>query len=458
MEDKVRMEGEVGRMKKKQDQIFQGISWGVLYLLLVMSPVLVMFVAPHPQGREFWREFSVSLGFIGLALMALQFALTARFKWLKAPYGADIVYHFHRQISFVALGLILIHPLLLFIFSPDTLKLLLFWSAPWRARAALGAVLALLAVVGLSVWRRRLKIEYDRWRIWHGILAMMAVAFALVHVLLVGHYIDLPWKRLLWVGYGLFWIGLLAYTRLLKPWMLLRRPYEVSRVKAERGNTWSVTVKPIRHRGFRFQPGQFAWITIWDSPFADAEHPFTISSGAGQTGELTFTIKSLGDFSGRIQTLQEGERVYVDGPYGSFSCDRHPHAEELVFIAGGVGITPMMSMLRTLAARGDRRPLTLLYANRDWEQVIFREELSELEEGLNLKIIHVLEKPVPGWPGEQGFINREVLLRHLPKLQPRNRVEIFICGPEPMMDALERQLEGLGVWAGDYHSERFNFV
>jgi 3-phenylpropionate/trans-cinnamate dioxygenase ferredoxin reductase subunit len=354
--------------------------------------------------------------------------------------------------------LILAHPLLLFIFSPDTLKLLLFWSAPWRARAALTAVLALLAVVGLSVWRKRLKIEYDRWRIWHGILAMAAVAFALVHMLLVGHYLDLPWKRILWVIYGLFWIGLLAYTRLIKPWMLLRRPYRVTRVQAERGNTWSLTMAPAGHPGFRFQPGQFAWITLRASPFADAEHPFSISSSAEQKGSLTFTIKALGDFSGSIKDIQEGEPVYVDGPYGSFSCDRHPHAEELVFIAGGVGITPMMSMLRSLAERGDPRPLTLLYANREWQQVTFREELEELSGRLNLKIIHVLEKPEPGWTGEAGFINREILTRHLPDLRQRDRVEIFICGPGPMMDAVERQLDGLGAWAGDFHSERFNFV
>ena len=445
-------------MTQRQKQIVQGIAWGLIYLLLVTAPLLVMILAPHPEGREFWREFSVSLGFIGLALMALQFALTARFKWLKAPYGADIVYHFHRQISFVALVLILAHPLLLFIFSPDTLKLLLFWSAPWRARAALTAVLALLAVVGLSVWRKRLKIEYDRWRIWHGILAMAAVAFALVHMLLVGHYLDLPWKRILWVIYGVFWIGLLAYTRLIKPWMLLRRPYRVTRVQAERGSTWSLTVAPAGHPGFRFQPGQFAWITLRASPFADAEHPFSISSSAEQTGSLTFTIKALGDFSGSIKDIREGETVYVDGPYGSFSCDRHPHAEELIFIAGGVGITPLMSMLRSLAERGDTRPLTLLYANREWEQVTFREELGELSGRLNLKVVHVLEKPEPGWSGESGFINREILTRHLPDLRQRDRVEIFICGPGPMMDAVERQLDGLGAWAGDFHSERFNFV
>jgi 3-phenylpropionate/trans-cinnamate dioxygenase ferredoxin reductase subunit len=391
-------------------------------------------------------------------MMALQFVLTTRFKWLKAPYGADIVYHFHRQISFVALALILAHPLLLFTFSPDTLALLLVWSAPWRARAAVTAVIALFAVVGLSVWRKKLKIEYNRWRIWHGIFASAAVAFAMVHVLLVGHYVDLPWKRALWISYGIFWVGLLIYTRLIKPIFLLKRPYLVAEVKQELGNAWSLTLEPVGHKGFQFHPGQFAWITVRHSPFADVEHPFSISSSAEDQGKLTFTIKELGDFTSTIKDLQIGEKVYVDGPFGSFSVNRHSHAQEFVFIAGGVGITPIMSMLRTLVDRRDERKLTLIYANKDWNQITFRDEIEELKRKLNLKIVHVLEIPPENWFGEKGFINQEILLKSLPDFKQRNRMEIFICGPAPMMNAVEKTLDQLGVWAGDFHSERFDFV
>jgi len=233
------------------------------------------------------------------------------------------------------------------------LTLLLVWTAPWRARAAITSVLTLFAVVGLSVWRKKLKIEYNRWRIWHGIFASVAVAFAMVHVLLVGHYVDLPWKRALWLAYGVFWVGLLIYTRLIKPILLLRKPYQVTEIKQELGNVWSLTLEPVGHKGIRFQPGQFAWITVRNSPFTDAEHPFSISSSAEDQGKLTFTIKELGDFTRTIKYLQVGENVFVDGPFGSFSVYRHPHAKDSVFIAGGVGITPVMSMLRTLADRKD---------------------------------------------------------------------------------------------------------
>jgi predicted ferric reductase len=445
-------------MAIKTRVILQGVLWAAVYLLLTFAPLLILFSGPRPAGREFWREFSVALGFIGLAMMALQFVLTARFQWLKAPYGSDLVYHFHRQISLVAFALVLAHPLILFLFSPDLLALLNVFEAPWRARAGLLALLALIGMITVSIYRKKLKIDYTPWRIWHGALAAIAVSGALVHVVLVNHYLNTPLKQALWVGYGLFWVGLLLYVRVIKPAMLMLRPYQVAAVTPERNQAWTLTLKPRGHGGMRFQPGQFAWLTAGSTPYTDREHPFSISSSAEQAGALSFTIKEFGDFTRGIKNLRPGETVYVDGPFGSFSADRHPHAEGFVFIAGGVGITPMMSMLRTLADRGDRRPLTLIYANKDWENVIFREEIEALQPCLNLKVTHVLERAPEGWTGETGFVTRAVLERHLPPGLERNRVEVFLCGPEPMMRAVESSLEGLGVWVGDFHSERFNLV
>ncbi len=441
-------------------RVLTGAFWILLYLLLVLAPIGFMMLEPRPQGREFWREFSVALGFVGLAMMTLQFALTARIKFVNRPYGSDIVYYFHRQISTLSFMLILAHPLILFIADMHPLSLLNIFAAdtPWRARFATVSILALTGLVVTSVWRKKLRIEYTRWRIWHGLLATAAVALAMAHAVGVGIYINTPAKRILWAGYAIFFVGLLFYTRVLKPFYLLRRPWKVLEVVPERASTWTVWLAPDGHRGFSFLPGQFAWLTAWESPFKDTEHPFSISSSAEQKDRLALTIKSLGDFSASIKNLQPGQRVYLDGPYGAFSCDRHPHAEGYVFIAGGVGITPMMSMLSTLADRGDRRKHTLIYANRDWDSIIMRDQIDALTKKMNLKVVHVLEVPPEGWQGETGFITREILDRHLPPMRVKNSFEIFICGPAPMMDAVENALVTAGIYVGDLHSERFDLV
>jgi ferredoxin-NADP reductase len=127
-----------------------------------------------------------------------------------------------------------------------------------------------------------------------------------------------------------------------------------------------------------------------------------------------------------------------------------------VLIAGGVGVTPMMSMIRTLADRGDKRPVILLYGSKDWDSITFREEMEALKARLNLKVIHVLANPPEGWTGEKGFISAEVFKRHLPP--PYADHEYFICGPGVMMDAIEKTLGELGVPLTKYHSERYSFV
>jgi 3-phenylpropionate/trans-cinnamate dioxygenase ferredoxin reductase subunit len=438
--------------------LVQGIFWVFVYILLATAPLLILLTGDGPQGREFWREFSVAFGFAGLAMMALQFVLTARFKVIKAPYGADVVYHFHRQISFVAFLLILAHPLLLFINAPETLQLLNIITAPWRARAGVTAVLALTLMIGVSIWRKNIRFEYTKWRIWHGILAIFIVITAMVHVILAGHYINTPLKQVLWIGYGVFWVGLLVYVRIIKPVMLLLRPYQVDQVIPEPGNAWTLLAKPVGHSGMRFLPGQFAWLTAWKSPFSDSEHPFSISSSSENAKSISFTIKELGDFTRTIKEMQPGQTIYLDGPFGSFSVDRHPHAKGYVFIAGGIGITPVMSMLRTLKDRFEKRPLLLIYGNNSWEDVTFREEIESLKQSLNLQVVHVLARPPEDWQGERGFITPEILDRYLPKERKNNFYEIFICGPPLMMDAVEKTLPQLGFSMGDFHSERFNLV
>ena len=117
---------------------------------------------------------------------------------------------------------------------------------------------------------------------------------------------------------------------------------------------------------------------MWGSPFKITGHPFSFSSSAEATdGRVEMSIRNLGDFTSEIHKVPVGKRVYLDGPYGAFTIGNP--ADMHVLIAGGVGVTPMMSMIRTLADRGDTRPVILLYGSKDWESITFREELEALK-------------------------------------------------------------------------------
>jgi predicted ferric reductase len=433
----------------------RGAVWIGVYLLFILAPLFALEIGSLPPARGFWTEFAVALGYSGLAIMGLQFGLTARFRYVTAPWGEDVIYHFHRQISLVAVGLVFAHPLILLAARPELRAVPAAGELEWGAVFAVVSIAALAALVVMALWRTRLNIRYETWHLTHIVLAVVAVTCGLLHMVGWAYYLADPLKRSLWIGLVTFWIGLLLYVRIVKPLFMLRRPYRVAEVREERGDTTTLVMRPDGHPGFRFTPGQFGWLTVWASPFRITGHPFSFSSSAeAADGRVEMSIRKLGDFTRRIPTVSVGQRVYLDGPYGAFTIGNP--ADMHVLIAGGVGITPMMSMLRTLADRDDTRPVMLFYGSKDWESITFREELAALEARLRLTVVHVLSRPPSDWTGETGFITPEMIKRHLPP--PYAEHEYFICGPGVMMDAIEEVLGKLQVPMSKYHSERYAFV
>jgi predicted ferric reductase len=432
------------------------LLWLVIYVAAVTLPLFALLVDSDAAGRGWGWDFSMALGYAGLAMLGLQFALTARFRRATAPFGIDIVYYFHRYLALLALAMVLAHYLILRGAYPAALGV----ADPRGAAAYMSAgrlAMALFVIVAvLSLARRPLKLEYDRWRVLHAVLATTALALAFWHVVGSGRYLDSLWRQALWSAYGAFWIGLIGYVRVFRPWRVSRTPWRVVAVEPERGQVWTLALEPPPGQTLRFAPGQFAWLSLRASPFAMKEHPFSIASSAERGPGIELSIKALGDFSAGIKDTSVGETAWIDAPYGTFGIDRHPDATGFVFIAGGIGIAPFMSMLRTLADRRDRRPLWLFYGNRVWERVAFREELEQLSQTLDLHVVHVLLEPPPDWTGGQGYITTDLLARHLPT--QRDGFEYLLCGPTPMTVSAERSLGALSVPVSRVHSEIFDWV
>lgn len=429
--------------------------WIAVYVLMIVAPLIILVLGWRPIEREPLREISVILAFVGFSLMGLQFVPTARLPFFSNLFDMDTLYSLHHKLSVASFVAVLAHPILLFVNNPFTLRLLNVFTAPWRARAAVAATLLLIVLVVMSVWRKQLEIHYEGWHWAHDILSIAIAGLALYHIFEINYYTAVPAQRILWVVFAVLWGVMIAYTRLVRPWMMVRRPYEVTNVSEEFGNAWSLTVKPVGHTGFTFRPGQFAWLVVWKSPFAISYHPFSFTSSAVQPERLQFTIKELGDWTSRVKDISVGKKVYVDGPYGVFSPDQH-EAPGYVFVAGGSGSAPVMSMLRTFADRGDQRPLQFFYGNWKRETIIYRDQLEALERRLNLDVVHVLEEPPEGWEGEVGYITPDLLERHLS--EDRADYEYFICGPLIMIDKVEEALMGLGVPKGHIHSEKYEMA
>src|ERR1700730_6521664 len=125
----------------------RGAAWVAVYLLFILAPLFVLLAGSLPPARGFWTEFAIALGYSGLAMMGLQFGLTARFRYVTEPWGEDVIYHFHRQISLIAVGLVVAHRIILFVVRPELVALLNSIQAPWRARFTALSTYSLIALV-----------------------------------------------------------------------------------------------------------------------------------------------------------------------------------------------------------------------------------------------------------------------------------------------------------------------
>ena len=434
------------------------ILWLVIFVIIIFLPLILLIIFPRPPAREFLRDLSVGIGFFTMSLLGFQTIPPSRVKFFSKYFAMEQLYTVHHKLSILTFILAVVHPVLLFINNPQTLQLLNFATAPWRARAAVLSLLAMCVLIVTSVWREAIKMKYDVWRWVHDGMAVAAVGLALFHMFRVNYYMSLPSQRVVWLVLTGIWLALILYIRVARPIKMIKRPYVVDHVKEEYGQSYSLYLRPDGHDGFKYQAGQFAWITV-ESPFIFRENPFSFSSSGDRDDNLVgFTIKELGDFTKTIKDFNPGDTVYVDGPYGTFNLDDH-YDSQLVLIAGGIGSAPVLSILRTMRDRGRKDPVMFFYGNPTWDSVIYREELAELEETEDyLKVVHVLERPPEDWDGETGFISAEILKRHLPEDYKHWEYIFFLCGPMPMIEAVEGALLNLKVANAKIYSEKYEMA
>lgn len=428
-----------------------------LYVLIVLTPLIIVGAIRPATDHGFVYTVGKNFALVGFTILAMQFVLSARLPWIERPFGLNMVFHFHKAMAVVATLLIVSHPLLLasdgphwnLIFGPD-----IEWHI-WFGRIAL---IVLLMHVLLALFRLVLALNYQTWRFAHDIGALVLLSAAFIHSWNAGGDLALIPMQFWWSALLLAAISAFIWHKLLRTLLLRKNPYEVVDVKKEAERVWTITLTPPKGtQRFDFLPGQFQFITFHRAKHLPVEeHHWTISSSPTQPGLLTSTIKESGDFTASIDKTKRGDKAVVNGPFGRFSYVLHPHERDLVFIAGGIGITPLMSMLRYMRDTAEERRVLLIYANRHEKDIVFFNELSDMEcvTPPVIKVVHVLSDPSDQWQGERGQID-------LSKLQRFCRDELlqysfYLCMPPPAMNVVVNSLRGAGVPDKAIHFERFN--
>lgn len=429
----------------------------VLYAAIVLSPLMLVALLRPPTDHSFIYTVGKNLALAGFTILALQFVLSARLKWIERPFGLNVLFHFHKAMAVLASLLLISHPVLIAIGGHDWSVLFgpqVMWHI-WLGRITLVIV---LAHVLLASFRVVIRLNYETWRVVHNLGAVLILALGFFHSWNAGGDFKIVWMKALWAGLLFVAVASYLWHRVLRTMLLRRHPYQVTEVRAEANGVWTITLAaPEGIRRFDYLPGQFHFLIFQRAPNLPVEeHHWTISSSPTEAGVLRSTIKESGDFTASIGKTKPGDTALVDGPFGRFSYALHPDERELVFIAGGIGITPLMSMLRHIRDTRSNRSVTLLYANTCESDIVFRDELAEMERDgtAGLKVVHVLSKPSNEWKGERGRLDEEKIKRHAgPELTRRS---FYLCAPQGLMQLATRTLRKANVPAARIHFERFN--
>jgi len=394
------------------------------------------------------------LGMAAGLLILLQLPLAGRLKFLDRIFSLPGLIRQHRWHAWAIVLMALIHPLCVLLAEG---KLMIpLEMRYWPEWVGVGLLVVLLAQFICTQWRRPLKIAFHHWLTGHRIAGLTIAALLIVHVLYVSEtFTDNPPPRqvvVLAAGiFILFWLwargaGLRAR----------RHPFSVTRVENTGRECTCVEVEPEKGASMSYLPGQFAFVCFAGQRLSREPHPFTLASTPSRPGTIQFAIRHCGDWTRQVDTLAIGDRAYLQGPFGRFSHLLHASAQqEVIMIAGGIGITPMLSMLRFMADHSDPRPITLIWSNRTREHLVFTEEFEHLSAKLTgLRRVPIFTQHTNGGK-PSGQLNRRMLETLLSGCSRGSAV--FLCGPPPMMTALTTDLKALGFSARSIITETFGF-
>lgn len=205
------------------------------------------------------------------------------------------------------------------------------------------------------------------------------------------------------------------------------------------------TVKSFRFerpQGFEFKAGQFCNIAYPDRCVA-GRRSYSFSNSAADEKFFELTIKEHGDFTQKMFTLEPGVEFEVKGPLGNVFCFDENTADDIVFLAGGVGVTPFMSALQYADFKGMKNELVLLFSNKTEDEIIAKDRLNEYaERNENITVVHTLTRD-ENWQGEKGRINEEMIKKYVKK--DVSHYKYFICGPGQLIESMKELLKSMSV-------------
>jgi predicted ferric reductase len=388
-------------------------------------------------------------GFLAIVFLSLNFILSARYRFIEnIAGGLDKMYRVHIGTGITAFTFIILHPLLLASFFLENTEVFRSFFIPYVSNNLarnLGILSFWIFVIILLIASSK-RLRYHIWKVVHSFIGI-PLLLAAGHVVLVDSlegYLPLTLWSVLWITLG---IWSYVYKVFLYDFVGPVFKYKVEKINKTE-ELFEFFLTPVnKNKWMRFTPGQFAFMQFLSKGVSIEAHPYTMSS-APDENLLRFSIKKLGDWSSQLNKVNVGDLVKVVGPYGHFNYKYLNHFSKQVWIGGGIGITPFLSMARNETTNKTSDSIFLIYSDNNKVEAVFEDEIRSYDhEASHLNtIVHFSD--------DEGFLNADVIESWVGSLED---TAFLICGPEVMKNKLREQLLKKGVLDRNIAFEYFNF-
>jgi predicted ferric reductase len=440
-------------------QVQRGSAASVLSAVVAANAAVMVYLWLHGGGvsgvhgdADLWTSIGRITGLLGAYGALIQVMLLARLPLLERLVGFDRLTVWHRRNGKVTLLAILAHVVFITVGYQESDKVglgkevsSLLSDYPHIVAATIGTGLLIAVVISSLVIVRR-RLPYEAWHAVH-LTAYAGIVLGYLHQIPTGNELtaDHAAQRY-WHALYLVALALLLIFRLIAPltratWHGLR----VERVIRESAEVVSVDISGRHLERLRARSGQFFLWRFLDRGRWWQAHPFSLSR-APDGRSLRITVKGVGSFSRGLADVKPGTRILAEGPFGTFTAGRLRH-KRIALIAGGIGITPIRSLLEDLpAGPGD---LAVVYRALDERDIVLRAEIDALARERGADVHYV----VGDHNGDGArLLSPEHLRDLIPDIAAR---DVYVCGPSAMADALSRSLRDAAVPRRNVYIERF---
>ncbi|MEN8906458.1 MAG: FAD-binding oxidoreductase [Clostridiales bacterium] len=432
----------------------------ILYFISPLLPIFVTILANTEKYKNTNNLISLIFGACAFTWLSFELILSSRSKFIEANFGLDKLIRFHALMAVISLVLVFIHKSYKWENEFGDISFNLF---------ILISIISLIFMVNIISNKiqplKKLKIFLSKYHITkyqyqvaiHN-LTVVAVIIMFIHVMFATstkQSIELQIVYILYFGGS---ISFYFYNKVIKRFILSKNKLKVVNLTKVSDDITVINLKSETNNIFNFKPGQFGYLKINDKNFSKEGHPFSIISIPGQSNELNFAIKKLGDYTSKIDTIQINSSATVDGPYGRLSYLNYTNERNIVLIAGGIGITPMIGMLRYMNLYDKSRNVILIWGVNTKSDIIFHQEFLDIQKNMtNFNFVPVVFRD-NSYDGEKGRIDN----KKLNKIFTNSSIDLseagfYICGPSIMIKLVLTSLKSLNVSKKQLHLENFNF-